>query len=93
VTTIYAVSDTSWDERAVTWNTRPDLDDVVGRVTVAGTTPRWFEIDVTRFVRAELQGGRSVISLSLRNVVHSSASTEFGSRESGDLAPQLVVSE
>jgi hypothetical protein len=93
VTTIYAVRDTSWDERAVTWNTRPNLDDVVGQVTVSGTTPQWFEIDVTRFVRAELQAGRSVVSLSLRNVVHSSAPAEFRSRESGDVAPQLLVSQ
>jgi len=93
VTTIYAVRDTSWGERTVTWNTRPDLDHVVGRVTVAGTTRQWLEIDVTRFVRAELQAGRSVISLSLRNVEHSSAFAEFGSRESGTLAPQLVITQ
>jgi probable HAF family extracellular repeat protein len=92
VTTIYAVRDTSWGERAITWNTRPDLDDVVSRVTVSGTTPRWLEIDVTKFVRAELHAGRSVVSLSLRNVVQSSASAEFGSRESGN-APQLLISQ
>jgi probable HAF family extracellular repeat protein len=90
-TTIYAVSDTSWDERAITWNTRPDLGAVLSRITVRGTTPQWYEVDVTTFVRAEQQAGRHVISLALRNVLHSSAYAEFGSRESGNVAPQLLI--
>jgi hypothetical protein len=89
-TTIYAVR-ASWDERLITWNTRPDLGAVVGRVVVSGTSPQWFEIDVTAFVRAEQQAGRHVVSLALRNVLHSSAAAEFGSRESGSVAPQLLI--
>jgi hypothetical protein len=90
-TTIYAVSDTSWDERAITWNTRPDLGTVVGRVIVNGTAPQWVEIDVTKFVRAEHRAGRNVISLALRSVDHTSAYGEFQSREAGNTGPRLVI--
>jgi hypothetical protein len=90
-TTIYTVGDTTWGERAVTWNTRPNLDLVVGRVTMTDTAPRWFEIDVTKFIEAERQAGHIAVSFALRNVLHSSAFSEFGSRESGATAPQLVV--
>ena len=90
-TTIYAVSDPSWSERALTWNTRPVLGAVVGRMIVNGTAPQWFEVDVTVFVRAEQQAAHTVISLALRNVLHSSAYAEFGSRESGNVAPQLFI--
>jgi hypothetical protein len=89
-TTIYAVR-ASWDERLITWNTRPDLGAVVGKMTVSGTAPQWFEVDVTAFVRAEQQAGRHLVSLALRNVLHSSAAAEFGSRESGSVAPQLLI--
>jgi hypothetical protein len=84
-------SDNSWDERSLTWNTRRDLGAVLGRLVVRDTTAEWFEVDVTAFVRAEQQAGHRVVSVALRNVVHSSASTEFASRESGAGAPQLLI--
>ena len=90
-TLVYGVADTSWDERTVTWNTRPDLGGVLGRFVVRATSPRWFEVDVTAFVRAEQRAGHTVVSLALRNLTHSSAFAEFGSRESGSGAPQLLI--
>src|SRR5438445_702835 len=41
--TIYAVNDTAWAERTVTWNTRPDLGALLGRRSVVGTAPKWLE--------------------------------------------------
>jgi hypothetical protein len=41
----------------------------VGRVTVGGTGSRWFEIDVTAFVRGERQSGHSVESFALRKTL------------------------
>jgi probable HAF family extracellular repeat protein len=90
-TTVYAVSNTSWDEHKVTWNTRPDLGIVLGTVTVDGRTPQWVEVDVTKFVRSERRAGRNVISLALRSVDHTSAYAEFQSRDAGNTGPRLVI--
>jgi uncharacterized membrane protein len=90
-TTVYAVSDSSWGEHTLTWNTRPDLGAVIGTVRVRATSPHWFEIDVTGFVRSEQRAGHKIVSLALRNILYSSAYVEFASRESGSVAPQLVI--
>ena len=91
--TVYAVSDTSWNERTLTWNTRPPLGKVLGSLTVGGTAAQWVYVDVTKFVQSERRAGRNVISLALRSVVPSSAFAEFQSREAGDTGPRLVVTD
>ena len=89
--TVYAVTDTSWNEHTLTWNTRPALGKVLGSVTVGGTAAQWVYVDVTKFVQSERRAGRNVISLALRSVVPSSAFAEFQSREAGDTGPRLVI--
>jgi probable HAF family extracellular repeat protein len=89
--TVYAVSDTSWNERTVTWNTRPALGAVLGSVTVKGRGIQWVELDITKYVRAERRAGRNVISLALRNAAHTSAYATFQSREAGNTGPRLVI--
>jgi hypothetical protein len=89
--TVYAVSDTSWDERTVTWNTRPALGAVLGSVTVDGRGVQWVELDITKFVRSERRAWRNVISLALRNVARTSAYAAFQSREAGNTGPRLVI--
>jgi hypothetical protein len=92
-TIVYAVRDVFWGERTLTWNTRTDLGTVLGRIMVEGVAPRWFELDITAFVRAEHAAGHNVVSVALRNVMHTSAYAEFASRESGSVAPQLVIKQ
>jgi probable HAF family extracellular repeat protein len=92
-TTVYAVPDVSWDERTVTWNTRPALGAVLGRITVTETVSRTFMLDITKFIQQERQAGRNMIALALRNVGHTSASVIVDSRES-DMSrarPALLV--
>lgn len=89
--TVYAVDDTSWDEDTVTWNTRPALGTVLGSLTVNETARQCVFVDVTKFVQSERRAGRTVISLALRSVFHSSAFATFQSRESNDTGPRLVI--
>jgi hypothetical protein len=89
--TMYAVDNVTWDEQTLTWNTRPDLGAVLRTFLVSGTAPSWLDVDVTAFVRAQVQAGRNSISIALRSVDHTSAFAQFDSREAGADSPQLVV--
>jgi hyaluronate lyase len=91
ITTVYAVQDTAWDEHTVTWNTRPDLGAVLGRLTVAGVAPRALEINVTEFVREARAARRDVIAFAITSVDHTSAAASFTSREAATAQPQLVI--
>lgn len=55
--TVYAIGETTWRERLVTWNTRRDLGAVLGTLRVVGVAPQWLEMDVTAFVRAQRAAG------------------------------------
>jgi hypothetical protein len=44
---------TSWSESTITWNNRPSPQTTVGSFTVTGTTAKWYELDVTSFLKAQ----------------------------------------
>jgi Tol biopolymer transport system component len=90
-TGIFRVASQTWDEQWVTWNRKPSYGPLLGIVRAKSTTAQWFEIDLTAFLKAEKAGGRSVISLALRALEHTSAYASFDSREAGSLGPQLVI--
>src|SRR5439155_3887920 len=89
-TGVFAVSNTSWSETATTWTTMPALGVQIGSTTVGDATPRWYEIDLTGYVRDQLAAGASSITVGLKGVAPSPAVPMFGSRESV-VGPQLVI--
>lgn len=54
---LYGLENDVWEEYQVTWNTKPALDHMLGSVTTT-TTYKWFEVDVTSFVKKQLAGDR-----------------------------------
>jgi hyaluronate lyase len=88
---VHPVSNQSWDERTVTWNTKPAYGAMLGTVAVTGTRPQWIEIDVTGFVGAQKSAGRQTVSFTLRALERTSAYASFESKEAGAFAPQLVI--
>ena len=84
-------SSISWEESGITWNTRPPAGTTEwGRITVTGTTARWYEIDLTSRVQAERAQGRTTISLVIKKSVGSLPYVTFASRNSST-PPGLVV--
>ena len=84
-------SSSSWGETTMTWNNRPAVGSGEwGRVTVVGTTSRWYEVDLTQQVHIERSLGRSSISFVLRKSTDSLPYVTFGSRESSN-PPGLIV--
>ncbi len=91
VTDVLNASNTTWSENAMTWNNKPAAGSTVrGSLTVTGTGGKYYEVDLTTFLKGELAAGRKVVTLVLKNRDTSSASTIFGSDESSN-APQLVI--
>jgi Big-like domain-containing protein/fibronectin type III domain protein len=78
------MSDTSWQERTVTYNTRPAIDGAALSSLGAVNLATWYDLDVTPAVR-----GDGTLSLGLKTA--STDAVHYASREDAAHAPQLVV--
>jgi len=78
------VSNTSWGETTVTYNTRPAIDGPVLSTLGVVNTNTWYEFDVTGAVT-----GDGLVSLGINTV--STDGVHYASRENTGFAPQLVV--
>ena len=75
---------TSWDEAALTWNTKPASQGTLLGALGATTAGRWTEFDVTKAVSANTQ-------LSFLFTGRSADGFGISTRESGSNAPSLVI--
>lgn len=82
--TVHLVEENSWGETTLTWNNRPALGTELVS-SVHGLTGDWVEFDITD----ALASGSDLLSVAL--VSDGSGLIDYGSRESGNDAPQLVV--
>jgi PKD repeat protein len=91
-TSLYSAASTSWAENTLTWNNKPaTAATALAGVTVSGTTSKWYELDLTSFLKTELTAGRKVVTLVLRNPTASTAAATFNSDEASTNKPALLV--
>lgn len=89
---IYPVSDTTWRETSITWNTRPPAGTTpITNVTIRDLNSRWYEVDISPYVLSELQAGRRVFSFMIANTAPAKVFSQFNSRQNASSGPQLVV--
>jgi hypothetical protein len=82
----------AWSEGGLTWNTRPAVDGTQrGSFSVSGTTAKWYEIDLTSFLKAEKAAGHNTVTLALRSGTSTATTTNFASDETAN-GPQLQIS-
>ncbi|NEE02439.1 CBM96 family carbohydrate-binding protein [Phytoactinopolyspora halotolerans] len=88
----YGVPNTSWIETGITWANKPALDShVQSSRPVAGPAAE-FEWDVTDWVLAELESGRTVVSLAILCPSANNEVVMVDAREdSSGIGPQLLV--
>jgi hypothetical protein len=86
------VASTSWTETGITWGTKPTLGAELDRVTVTGATAATHDFDLTDYVAAERDAGRTVIAVALCAPVAGSLVTGVSS-ESATLSgrPRLLI--
>jgi hypothetical protein len=92
-TAVYPSANTSWNEATLTWNNKPASGtSALASVTMANsTTARWYEWDVTNYLRQEKIAGRHVVTLVLKNTSPSTVNDAFNAKEAGSNAPQLAI--
>jgi CSLREA domain-containing protein len=90
---LLSVGDTTtpWSESTITWNNRPSPQTSVGSFTVTGTTAKWYELDVTSFLKAAKAANRTSVSFVIRSTQSTNATCSFNSDDAAANRPQLVV--
>jgi hypothetical protein len=92
-TRIYGVSNTSWAESTLTYNTRPTAETTVrGTIVVSGTTGQWYQVDLTSYVQQQRAAGQTTIAIALKNPDDTLPYATFRSRQSSANKPELVIS-
>jgi len=80
---VYAVSNTGWAERSITFNTAPPLGAQIGSIG-AFRSSTWITVDVTSLIT-----GNGTFSLALTG--NNTTAVSLASRETGANAPQLII--
>jgi hypothetical protein len=86
---VYA-TDGDWSENLVTWNTKSSATTKLASFTVAGVPSKWYEVDLTNYIKAEKAAGHATASIALKNLTPANAVCTFWSDELVN-GPQLIV--
>jgi hypothetical protein len=87
------VNTSIWDEAVINWNNKPSESGVWNdEKTVTGTTGKYYEWDVTSYVKAQKEGNlRNSVGIKLSQMPGYEDLVEMISREGGTNTPQLVL--
>jgi N-acetylneuraminic acid mutarotase len=86
----YGVSNDSWTESGITFNNAPAAStSALGAVNV-GSSTKYYEIDVTNFVKTQCAGDK-IVSFLLRDASNQNTNLAFNSKEKGTNKPQLLI--
>jgi chitodextrinase len=89
IVSAFATGD-AWQESLITWNNAPGPAGArIGSVTV-DATKRYYEIDVTQFLRTQAENDR-IVSFVLVNAVYQYRGVDIHSRENAANKPELVI--
>jgi len=88
---VYAVSNVSWTENALTWNNKPASGAALDTVTVSNSAYAYYSWDITNYVNTELTAGRTNISLAMKSLVAHDPRIFWNSSEATANRPQLVI--
>jgi endoglucanase len=91
-TQVFGGAATAWSENSLTWNNKiATVGSALSTATVTGTTKKWYELDVTSFLKSEKAAGRNVVTLVLKNPTQQNALVVFNSDDAASNKPQLVI--
>lgn len=92
---VYSSTNTGWSETTITWNTKLTLDATLqSQATITDNVARWYEFDVTTFIKQEKNNTHDLVTLAVKGLANSSPFVTFNSKESTlatDNRPQLLL--
>jgi glucose/arabinose dehydrogenase len=93
VVQVFNVPSNTWAENTITYNLRPAAQNtVLASATVAGTTPKYYEWDLTAFINSQRLAGATAVSLQVSNLTTTNYNQlNFYSRERTTNKPELVA--
>ena len=89
----YAVASSAWDEGTIDFNNAPvvSASGPLASVTVTGTTPAAYRMDLTSYVDQQIAAGASFASIAVEGTAHTFATVGFDSKEAASGAPSLAL--
>lgn len=88
---VYAVSNTTWSESAITWNNKPASGAGLDTSTVTNAAYAYISFDVTAYLQSELAAGRNKVSFAMKSLTAHDPRVFWNSKEAGSNLPQLVI--
>lgn len=85
-------SSTTWGEASLTNANKPAVGSAIGSFSVSGTTSKWYEIDVTSFLKAQKAAGKTAVTFVLNGLNSVDPLATFTSDEAASNRPELRVS-
>jgi PKD repeat protein len=91
-TAVYGTAGGAWGESTITWNNRPPITTgALATVTVTDATLRWYEWDLTAYLKQQKAAGKNQVTLVLQNLAGGDPQTAFNSREAASNRPELLI--
>jgi hypothetical protein len=88
----YGVSNTSWTEGGLTWNTKPASGSTALQTrTISGATGVWYEWDVTSLVQQARSAGAQFVAIAFKATGNTDPWAAFSSDEASSDKPELLV--
>lgn len=89
---VLPVSNVSWGEQSINWNNKPQSQTVIASVVISGTIDKYYEWDISAYVKSQIISGADFISLKLISATNLENNyVEFNSREAAANKPQLII--
>lgn len=83
---------TGWTESGIKWGNKPAPSGAaLGKITVAGRTAKWYELDITSWLIAQKRAGKTQVSLALIAPLVTANAATFASDEAAANRPELRV--
>ncbi len=86
----YGVNSDSWTETGITFNNAPAASTAALSSAGVNNTAKYYEIDVTSFVKTQFAGDK-IVSFLIKDPSNKNINLEFNSKENANNRPQLVV--
>ncbi len=91
-TAVFATTPNTWTETGVTWNTKPAVTgSSLVTATITDNVARWYEWDLSTYIKQEKDLGHNTISLVIKSTANSTPYAVFNSKEAATNQPHLEI--